>query len=295
MTLDPVALEKAIVSGILTGGVYALMAAGLTLVFGVMDIINIAQGAFVVLGAYLSFWLQQRLGLDLFLGLAITIPVMFLLGLVLETAFIRPLKRDRTQLSILVTYAIAVVIEGFLNIFFTANLRSLQAWYVDNSLQIGSFYLPYIYLMAFGLSVVLLALLYLLLYRTRFGRSVRATTQNRTAALLIGIDVERVSAITFAIGVALAAAGGMAFGATTPFNGNSQYDLISRLLVIIILGGLGSVNGALAASVGMLVIEDVTAVAWSPVWASTVFYVLLVVLLLFRPQGLFGKLATRSQ
>jgi branched-chain amino acid transport system permease protein len=295
MTFDPVALEKAIVSGILTGGVYALMAAGLTLVFGVMDIINIAQGAFVVLGAYLSFWLQQRFGLDIFFGLVITIPVMFVLGLILETAFIRPLKRDRTQLSILVTYAIAIIIEGILNIVFTANLRSLQAWYTDNSLQIGAFYLPYIYLMAFGMSVVLLGVLYLLLYRTRFGRSVRATTQNRTAALLIGIDVERVSAITFAIGMALAAAGGMAFGATTPFNANSHYDLISRLLVIIILGGLGSVNGALAASVGMLVIEDVTAVVWSPVWASTVFYVLLVVLLLFRPQGLFGKLATRSQ
>ncbi|HEX9035448.1 MAG TPA: branched-chain amino acid ABC transporter permease [Ktedonobacterales bacterium] len=295
MTFDPVALEHAIVSGILTGGVYALMAAGLTLVFGVMDIINIAQGAFVVLGAYLSFWLQQRFGLDLFVGLVITIPVMFVLGLVLETAFIRPLKRDRTQLSILVTYAIALSIEGVLNIVFSANLRSLHDWFTENSLPLGGFYLPYIYLMAFGLSVALLALLYFLLYRTRFGRSVRATTQNRAAALLIGIDVERVSALTFAIGVALAAAGGMAFGATTPFNANSHYDLISRLLVIIILGGMGSVNGALVASVGMLVIEDVTAVVWSPVWASTVFYVLLVVLLLFRPQGLFGKLATRSQ
>ncbi len=296
MPFNPVALEKAIVSGILTGGVYALMAAGLTLVFGVMDIINIDQGAFVVLGAYLSFWLQQRFGLDPFLGLAITIPVMFLLGLVLETAFIRPLKRNRTQLSILVTYALALIIEGALNIFFTTNPRSIHTWYTENALPIAGFYLPYIYLMAFGMSVVLLAGLYVLLYRTKFGRSVRATTQNRAAALLIGIDVERVSALTFAIGVALTAAGGMAFGATTPgFNANSHYDLISRLLVIIILGGLGSVNGALVASVSMLVIEDVTSVVWSAQWASTVFYVLLVVLLLFRPQGLFGKLATRSQ
>ena len=166
---------------------------------------------------------------------------------------------------------------------------------MTSSIQIGGFYLPYIYLMAFGMSVALLGALYFLLFKTKFGRSVRATTQNRAAALLIGIDVERVSALTFAIGVSLAAAGGMAFGATTPFNAGSHYDLISRLLVIIILGGMGSINGALIAAVGMLVIEDVTAVVWSPVWASTVFYVLLVVLLLFRPQGLFGKLATRSQ
>lgn len=288
-------IEQAVVSGVLTGGVYALMAAGLTLVFGVMDIINIAQGAFVILGAYLSYWLSLHLGLDLFLGLFITIPVMFVLGLLLEWLLIRPLKRNRTQLSILVTYAIALIIEGALNIYFSPNNVKLFAWYTTTSIQVGTFYLPVIYLMAFGMSVALLAGLYFLLYRTKFGRSIRATTQNRAAALLVGIDVERTSMITFAIGVALAAAGGMAFGSTNAFNAGSHYDLISRLLVIIILGGMGSVNGALLAAVGMLVIEDVTAVVWSPVWASTVFYALLVVLLLFRPQGLFGKLAARNQ
>jgi branched-chain amino acid transport system permease protein len=290
-------IAQAVVSGVLTGGVYALMAAGLTLVFGVMDIINIAQGAFVVLGAYLSYWLALHLGLDLFLGLFITIPVMFVFGMILEFALIRPLKRDRTQLSILVTYAMALIIEGALNIIFSPDNVKLRAWYTTASIQIGSFYLADIYLMAFGMAVVLLAGLYFLLYRTKFGRSVRATTQNRSAALLIGIDVERVSMLTFALGVALAAAGGMAFGSTNAFNAGSHYDLISRLLVIIILGGLGSVNGALIASVGMLVIEDVTAVFpfAGPVWASTVFYALLVVLLLFRPQGLFGKLAARNQ
>ncbi len=286
---------QAVVSGILTGGVYALMAAGLTLVFGVMDIINVAQGAFVVLGAYLSYTLSQYLHLDLFLGLFITIPVMFVLGVILEWVLIRPLKRDRTQLSILVTYGIAIIIEGLLGVIFSNDVVELHAWYTTASIQIGGFYLPLIYLLAFGMSVVLLAALYVLLYRTKFGRSIRATTQNRAAALLIGIDVERVAALTFGVGVALTAAGGMAFGATTGFNPGSHYDLISRLLVIIILGGMGSLSGALIPSVGMLVIEDLTAVLWSPVWASTVFFALLVVLLIVRPQGLFGKVATRSQ
>src|SRR5512146_2941346 len=196
-------LAQAVVGGILTGAVYALMAAGLTLIFGVMDIINVAQGAFVVLAAYLSFWLEQRFGLDLFVGLIITIPFMFILGLILEWALIRPLKRDRTQLSILVTYAIAIIIEGALTFFFGTNPVQLQAWYTTAAIPIGGFYLPYIYLMAFVLSVVLLIGLYILLYRTKFGRSVQATMQNRAAALLIGIDVERVSAMTFAIGVSL--------------------------------------------------------------------------------------------
>ena len=288
-------IVQGVVDGILTGGVYALMASGLTLVFGVLDIINIAQGALVVLGAYLSYVLSTQFQIDLFVGLIITIPLMFLLGVGIEWLFIRPLKRDRTQLSILVTFAIAIIIEGILGNIFTTDFRQLHAWYTDQSIHLLGFYLPYIYVFSFVLSAALLACLYVILYRTRFGGSVRASMQNRTAAQLIGIDVERVSAMTFGIGVALTAAGGMAFGATTSFNPGSSYDLISRLLVIIILGGMGSVGGALVASIGMLVIEDVIAVAWSPVWSSTVFFALLVIILLIRPQGLFGKLATRSQ
>jgi branched-chain amino acid transport system permease protein len=288
-------IVEAIILGILTGGVYALMASGLTLVFGVMDIINVGQGALVILGAYLSYYLQQQWHIDLFLGLLITMPVMFGLGLLIEFLFIRPIKRDRTMLSILVTFGVALIIEGVLNLKFTANSVKLQAWYITGSIQVGNFYLPYIYLFGFLLAVVLLGGLYLLLYRTKFGFSLRASMQNRTAAELIGINVERVSAITFGIGVGLAAAGGMAYGATTPFNANSAYDLISRLLAIIIFGGMGSLSGALVASVGMLVIEDVTAVVWSPVWASTVFFILLVVILLVRPQGLFGKMEARKQ
>lgn len=288
-------IVEAIITGILTGGVYALMASGLTLVFGVMDIINIGQGALVILGAYLSYALEQKLHIDLFVGLLITMPFMFGLGLLIELLFIRPIKRDRTMLSILVTFGVALIIEGLLNLIFSADNVKLQAWYITASFPIAGFYLSYIYVFGFVLAVVLLSMLYLLLYRTKFGYSLRASMQNRTAAELIGIDVERVSAITFGIGVALAAAGGMAFGATNAFNAGSAYDLISRLLAIIIFGGMGSLRGALIASLGMLIIEDVTSVIWSPVWASTVFFILLVIILLVRPQGLLGQVEGRKQ
>ena len=288
-------IVEAIITGLLTGGVYALMASGLTLVFGVMNIINVGQGALVILGAYLSYFLQQDLHIDLFLGLLITLPLMFVFGLLIEWLFIRPIKRDRTMLSILVTYGVALVIEGILNLVFSANNVKLQAWYITDSIQIGGFYLSYIYLFGFLLAVGLLGALYLLLYRTKFGYSVLASMENRTAAELIGINVERVSAITFGIGIALAAAGGMAFGATNAFNAGSSYDLISRLLAIIIFGGMGSLSGALIASLTMLVIEDVTSVLWSPVWASTVFFILLVIILLIRPQGLLGRAEWRKQ
>lgn len=288
-------IAEGVVLGILTGGVYALMASGLTLIFGVLDIINVAQGILVIMGAYFSYWLEQRFHIDLFVGLLITIPTMFVFGVLFEWAFIRRLKWDRVTLSVLVTFAIALIIEGALGYFFTTNLVILHGWYVDAAFPIGSFYINYIYLFAFLQSVVLLGALFLLVYRTSFGRRLRASMQNRTAASLIGIDVPRVQGITFGIGVSLAAAGGVAYGATNAFNPASSYDLIYRLLVIIVLGGMGSLRGALLASVIMIVIGDVTALVWSPLWSSTVFFVLLVALLVFRPQGLFGRLEGRKQ
>ena len=141
---------------------------------------------------------------------------------------------------------------------------------------------------------MLVVALYLLLYRTRFGRSVRATMQDQTAARLIGIDTSRVAALTFGVGVGVTAVGGMMFGATDSFNPNSGYDLISRLLAIIILGGLGSIGGALVASVFMLTIVSLVDI-WSPTWANAVFYAALVLVLLIRPTGFLGMQAVRAQ
>jgi branched-chain amino acid transport system permease protein len=290
------ALLQAIVDGILTGGVYALMAAGLTLIFGVMDIINVAQGIMVVLGAYLSYSISAHLGIGLLPGLVITVPAMFLLGIVVEFCFMRRLQeQERTGMSILVTFAVAIVIEGVLSAIYGVDYVQLHASYVDSSVHVLGFYLPWIYLIGFGLAVALLAVLYWLLYRTQFGRAVRASLQNRTAADLIGINVNRTRTISVGVGVAVTAVGGMVFGATNAFNPNSGYDLISRLLAIVILGGMGSIGGAMAAAIFMLVVNDVVAVAWSPTWAPLVFFAALVIVLSIRPQGLFGSSAVRAQ
>jgi branched-chain amino acid transport system permease protein len=289
-------LVHAVVNGVLGGGVYALMAVGLTLIFGVLDIINIAQGIMVVLGAYLSYALSVHLHLDLFLGLLLTVPAMFVIGVVIQWAFIRPLRgRERTSMSLLACYAVAIIIEGILYWAFGPNYITLNASYVTSSVHVLGFYLPYIYLYGFAMAVALVVALYGLLYRTKFGRSVRATMQNQTAARLIGINVNRVAALTFGIGVAVTAAGGMVFGATSGgINPNSGYDLISRLLAVIILGGLGSIGGALAAAVFMLTAEAIVDI-WYPTWSVAVFYAALVVVLTFRPQGLFGRREARAQ
>jgi branched-chain amino acid transport system permease protein len=287
---------EALITGILTGGIYALMSSGLTLIFGVMDIINIAHGILVILGAYLSYVLAQQWHIDLFLGLLISMPAMFVLGLVIEFAFIRRLKHNRIMLSILVTYAVALVIEGILTMVFSGNFVTLDAPYVDSSFPLPfiHYFLPKIYVYAFILAVILLSMLYVLLYRTTFGSSLRATMQDRTSAMLIGINVDRIQLHTFGIGVALCAAGGMAYGATTAFNPASSYDLISRLLVIIVLGGMGSISGALIGSVVLVTVGDLVAVIWSPIWSSVVFFAVLIVLLLFRPQGVFGRAEGRT-
>lgn len=279
---------EAAVLGVLTGGVYALMASGLTLIFGVMRIINVGHGALVVLGAYLSFAVWRALNIDPFLTLVITMPVMFGLGVVLQIVFVRPLKTDREALSVLVTYALALGIEGALGYVFTTNYVQLRAWYDTATFPIGDFHVTYVYVFGFVLCLAILAAMFLMLYRTTFGAAIRATMLNRTAAQLIGIDVDRVSAFAFGIGMATAAAGGVVFGITTAFNPGSHYDLISRLLTIIVLGGLGSLRGAVVAALVMLISEDITSVAISPVWASFVFFVILVIVLLVRPQGLYG-------
>jgi branched-chain amino acid transport system permease protein len=289
-------IGQAIAAGILGGGVYALMAAGLTLVFGVLDIINVAQGILVVLGAYLSYTISQHLHLDPLVGLVITVPGMFILGLVIYWLFIRPLRgAERTSMTLLACFAVALIIEGVLYRVYGSGYVSITAWFTTSSVHIFDFYLADSYLIGFGLAVVTMAVLYLVLYRTTFGRAVRATMQNQAAARLIGIDVTRVSAVTFGIGTAVTAVGGMVYGAISGgFTPNSGYDLISRLLAIVILAGMGSIAGALVTAVFMTTAEALVDI-WQPNWAVAVFYAALVIILTVRPAGLFGRGAVRAQ
>jgi len=285
----------AIVDGILLGGVYALMAVGLTLIFGVLDIINIAQGVLVILGAYLSYSLFNKAHIDPYVGLLITIPAMFIIGVVIHWAFISRLRGgERTSMTLLVTYAVGLIIEGILYKIYGASNVQLSPSYVNSSLHVFGFYIGWVYIWGFVIAVALVGAVYALLYRTRFGRSVRAVMQDGDAARLVGINVNKVAAITFGVGVAVTAAGGMVFGETNAFNANSGYDLISRLLSIVILGGMGSVGGALGAAVFMLTLESVVTI-WQPTWAVAVYYAALVIVLLWRPTGLFGQKAVRAQ
>jgi branched-chain amino acid transport system permease protein len=282
-------LIQAVILGVLVGGVYALMASGLTLVFGIMKVINVAQGALVILAAYLSYALFSHAHVDPFLSILIVTPAMFVLGVAVQLVFVRSLRGpDASDLSLLVTWALALGIEGVLSVIFKTTFRVTSPSYADNSWSIAGYRVSEVRFFAFVASAVLLFLLSLLLTRTRFGRSVRATVQNPTAATLLGVDANRVQTLSFGLGVSMAAAAGAVYGVIYPFNPGSHYDLISRLLSIVVLGGLGSLGGAVVASLVMGVTEAVVAVEWKPTWASFSYFIVLLVFLLIRPQGIFG-------
>ncbi|MCW2940789.1 MAG: amino acid/amide transporter rane protein 1, family [Actinomycetia bacterium] len=280
---------QGVILGILTGGVYALMAGGQTLIFGIMKVVNLAQGAMVILSAYLSYTLFTSAGIDPFLAVLITTPAMFCLGVAVQWLFLRQLRReDAAELSILVTFAIALAVEGVLSVVYSTSYRSINASYANTSFTVGGYQVSAVRLYAFLLSVGVLGLLYLLLHRTRFGRAVRATVQNPEAARLLGVEPARIRALGFGLGTATAAAAGSVFGLIYPFNAGSHYDLISQLLSVVVLGGLGSLGGAVVAGVIIGVSSSVVAVAWSPTWSQFTFFVVLLAVLLIRPRGLFG-------
>jgi branched-chain amino acid transport system permease protein len=283
---------QAVILGLLTGGVYALMASGQTLIFGIMKVVNLAQGALVVAAAYLTYSLFTRFGVDPFLAIFITTPLLFGLGVLVQVVFLRPLRReDAAELSLLVTFAVALGIEGLLAIAYQTTYRSVQPSYANTSFTVAGYQISAVRLYACLLSLAVLAGLYLLLERTRFGRSVRATVQNPTAATLLGVNSRAVSALGFGLGAATAAAAGSVYGVLYPFNAGSHYDLISRLLSIVVLGGLGSVGGAIVAAGIMGVASSVIAVEASPLWADFSFFMVLLLVLLLRPEGLFGARA----
>ena len=282
-------IVQAVVLGVLTGGIYALMSSGLTLVFGIMRVINVAQGALVILAAYASYELFSHLGIDPFLSIIVLIPAMFLLGVAAQLVFIRSLRGDYApEMSLLVTWSLALGVEGLLSVAFSTTDRTTLTSYADKSWTIAGYQFSEPRVMAFGVAVLLLAALYALLRYTKFGRSIRAVVQNRAAAQLLGIDPDRVSAFGFGVGASTAAAAGAVYGVVYPFNPGSHYDLISRLLSIIVLGGLGSIGGAVLAALLLGVAEAVVAVEISPTWAAFSFFVVLIGVLIVRPQGFFG-------
>jgi branched-chain amino acid transport system permease protein len=288
-------LLQGLALGILTGGVYALLASGLTLYFGVMRVVQIAHPAFLFLAAYLTYFLFTFLRVDPLLSILVTVPLFFVLGVVIQRLLLSRLRPDSfTMMSVLLTFAFALLIEGMLGVVATGSFRSVNVDYATRSFELGTVRLPYDRLIGFAVAAATLALLFAVLRYSRYGQALRATIQHREAARLVGVDTDRIAAVGFGLGLATAAVGGAVLALITTFFPAAHWGWIARLMAIIVVGGLGSVSGAALAAVLLGIIESLVLVTLDATWAALVFYAFLFLTLVFRPQGFFGgRLAER--
>ncbi len=282
-------LVEAIILGLLIGGVYALMASGLTLIFGVMNVINVAHGAFLILSAFLTYSLWTATGLDPLLAIAITTPAMFGFGWLLYSGAIVRIRAAPAAASVLLTFALALVLEGVMGLVWGNTSHAVRPPYFNQSFTVGELFLPKAQVYGCLVAIAVLVALWMFLTRTWTGRAIRASAVNPQGARLVGVNVAAVATMTFAIGVATTGAGGSIIGVLYPFLPGSHYLWISRLLGIIVLGGLGSLPGAVIGAVLIGIGESLTATYISPQWTTAVPYVVIFVVLLVRPQGLMGS------
>jgi branched-chain amino acid transport system permease protein len=282
-------LIQTIVLGLLLGGVYALLASGLTLIFGVMDVINVAQGALIILAAFITWAAWNETGLDPLLGVLVATPAMFLVGYGLYLVTIRWIQGKPPSTSVLLTFGLALVIEGVMGFVWTATLHRATPDYFNQSFTIGDIFLRKAQVYGCAIAVGVLAILYVILRVTWLGRAIRAVSANMSSARLVGVNPSTVAALTFAIGVATTGAGGSIAAVLYPFLPASHYQWISRLLGIIVLGGMGSLPGAVVGALLLGVAETMTQTYISPQWATMVPWVVIMVVLLVRPQGLMGQ------
>ena len=283
-------LIQVVILGLLLGGVYALMASGLTLLFGVMRIVNLAHGVLILLGAYIAYLLHGSLGWDPLISVLVTVPVLYGLGIIIyRTLFSRIEESDNfSEMTVLLTFALALILEGLLSYAFTGVFRSITPSYATDAILIGDFFVPTAQLYASFASVMLLLGLWAFLYFTKTGYAVRATMQNRVAAQIVGVNVTRISTIAFGIGVALAGASGSLISFLFSFFPARHWQWIAVLLALIVLGGLGSLKGAIVGSLLLAVTAGLVGDTFGFTWSPMTFFGALFLILLIRPRGLFG-------
>ena len=280
---------QATVYGLLQGGLLALVAVGFSLVWGVMNVVNLAHGSFVILGAYVGWEMNQWLGLDPFLGMFVSAAVLFVIGYVIQRLLINLVINGPIFITLLLTFGIDLLIVQGMNLGFTADYRSIGTSYASNSFALGEVRVPVGRLLAFVLAVAITILLVVVVNRTRTGMSILATGMDRGAARLMGIRARHVYALTFGIAAALAGMAGTMIGTVGTFNPSAAASFTLMSFVVAVLGGLGNMYGAL---VGGLVIGLVE--AWGGqylpgTWVNALAFLVLIVVLVVRPTGLVGR------
>jgi branched-chain amino acid transport system permease protein len=278
-----------LITAVFLGGLYATSALGLTLVFGVMRVVNLAHGELLIGSAYLAFFCSEHLGLDPFASLILVIPAMMLLAYPLQRLLINPLVAHGQEPALVATFGLSIIAQTLFLLAFASDDRSLHASYALTGVDILGTQVRTILVIGLGVGVVLVTTTHLALTRLRFGMALRAAAEDPEATASLGIDVKHVYALTFAIGAALCAFGGVLIGVAFSFTPTTGLTWLLRAFTVIVLGGMGSILGTLAGGIAIALAEEYGAAIFGPQYRDLIVFSLLVIVLVVRPQGLMGK------
>ncbi|GAC1350109.1 MAG: branched-chain amino acid ABC transporter permease [Ktedonobacteraceae bacterium] len=285
------AFAQVFVNWLLIGSLYAAVALGFSLVWGIMNIVNLAHGAFIIVGAYTAFWMYSELHIDPYLGIPLTMAVLFVIGWIVQYVAINRVIRAPILVTFLLTFGLDLLIADLVQQFFSSDLRSINTAYAGNGLDIGSTHIAFDRLIAAVIAIFLTAALNYFLTRTRTGNAILATGMDRDAARLMGISIRNTYALTFAIGAALAGAAGAMLSELYPFDPSIGGTFTLRAFVIVVLGGLGTPWGVLAGGLVFGLAETVVPLipGVGPGYDDAIAFAVLVAVLILRPNGLLGK------
>ncbi len=286
IAITPAMVGQVVISGILAGALYAMVALGLALIYGVMRVINIAHGPLLMLGAYTTFFLYSAFGLNPYLSIPVTMAVLFLVGVGLQRTLVFRVVDAPELSSLLLTFGVSIALVNLAQLAFTSDLRAVE--YLTGSLPLGPFAVSKTRLVAFVFAAAVTALAFLFLQRTRLGKAIRATSQHREVAMVCGIDVQRVHLITFGLATALAAAGGALLAVIVAIQPEMGQIWTFKSFLVIVLGGAGNYPGALLGGMLLGLVEQGASLFLTTQLSEVVAYLLLVVVLLVRPTGLLG-------
>ncbi|KXS31333.1 MAG: Amino acid/amide ABC transporter membrane protein 1, HAAT family [Candidatus Gallionella acididurans] len=282
-------LAQILVNGVLQGGLYAVMALGLALVWGVLNIVNLAHGAFIMLGGYASWYLYTYLHIDPFLGLPLTAVVMFALGYGIQRGLLNLVIRAPMFNTLLITFGLEVVLTYLAQLVFSADFRTINPPYAGSSLALGPLVLPVARMAAFAVAIFLTVGMWLFLLHTRLGRAIRATAQNLVAARLYGVEPRHLYAMTFGLGIALAGMAGTLYGTVSQINPYIGASLTAKSFAIAIIGGLENPLGVLVGGLFLGIVESLTTLYIGQTYADVASFGILVLVLIVRPGGLLGR------
>ena len=284
-------LINAIIAGLLLGGFYAAVTAGISISFGILDIVNIAHPAFIILGAYIAYIINQNFGIDPILVSIIVLPAFYALGSAIYQVYhVSFEKHGQDALrGLAFFFGVLFVTEVMLILVFGVDYRYVQAGYIDYAYRFGQFSIPMRMLIPCVLSLLMLALLQVFLTRTFTGRAIMAVAQDQLALQLMAADPVRIKRIAFSISIAIAAVAGACLIVIQPVEPSVGREYIGRVFAICVLGGLGSLPGTLIAAMLLGIVESITATFYGPSWAPAVSFGFLLLTLAFRPSGLFGR------